>query len=96
MRLITLAMLSALAGCSGVFSPYPNATAPPPGTRYLVVVDFDLSKCPQGAEACAKWAGNICHVHLPRERWSECAVHELGHCFNGDWHRKEPVPCEVF
>jgi len=95
MRLLALAMLCALAGCESVFSPYPNATAPPARDSYLVAVDFDVSQCPPGSRACAEWVGNLCQLHLPREAWADCSVHELAHCFNGTWHGDVPTDCNV-
>lgn len=88
-----LLLTAILAGCSSVFSS--PATEPPKLNGYIVSVSFDVSKCPKGADACATWIGGVCRLHLPRDRWSKCAVHELGHCFNGHWHHNKPTPCQI-
>lgn len=79
-----LAFVLLLPGCA-------SQLAPPEPTRDDVLIHVHLVDhidYQPGAEAfgLSRCANGVCVLHVLRERYPFCLLHELRHAFEGDWH----------
>lgn len=89
-KLITCAVI--LTGC------VPHTLTTPPERDSAVIlfkiVDELPSYAPANSAAVTKCiSGGVCEIHILKEYYPECVVHEMGHVTHGDWHPDKPMHC---
>lgn len=94
MRNLLLVSALMLTGCA------PHILTTPP-LRDKAVVLFRLvdelpTYAPVYSAAVTKCTSHgICEVHILKEYYPECVVHEIGHVTHGDWHPGVSHGCYV-
>lgn len=89
-KLITCSVL--LTGCA------PHILTTPPERDSAVIlfkiVDELPSYAPVDSAAVTKCiSSGVCEIHILREYYPECVVHEIGHVTHGNWHHDKPMHC---
>ena len=88
-RLATLLLLAALAGC-GQSAPLIERTE---ALIHLKLVDQINYKPGYVAHGLSRCANGVCVVEIRRDRYPECVEHEVRHAMEGPWHGSRPTTC---
>lgn len=94
MRNLLLVSVLMLTGCA------PHILTTPPirdsAVILFAIVDELPSYAPAHSAAVTKCTSQgICEIHILREFYPECVVHEIGHVTHGDWHPGVSHECYV-